>query len=195
MFEGGWQRQGQWNCRDLSTICRDPVSIGLSNAIGDSQRRDMSGGGGKCRMKSLDARMGSIDGQLAFPGFDSNRCNLRGASMNVYHKGRGREHFRKGHLRVEQFVESALSEEPEVGGCESSTENIRAGSSRRMLSSSTGFCAKRKPADVCLSVRDRGIVIAPRQGLVGTSSVYAQLLIHARRMRRSSGTFDHVTPA
>ena len=76
-------------------------------------------------MKSLDARMGSIDGQLAFPGFDSNRCNLGGASMNVYHKGRGREHFRKGHLHVEQFVESALSEEPEVGGCESSTREYQ----------------------------------------------------------------------
>jgi hypothetical protein len=84
--------------------------------------------------------MRPVDWKLGAARIDSNRGHLSCARMNVYDKWRVREHLREFHLDVEQCVESAELVEPEVGGGERSTREHQPGSSRRMLSSSTGFC-------------------------------------------------------
>ena len=66
-----------------------------------------------------------------------------------------------------------------------------------IFSSSIGFETNFNPFSVFFKLRVRGIVIALRHGLVGTTWAYFQLLIQPRNIRRPSfeGIFDHVTPA
>ena len=62
---------------------------------------------------------------------------------------------------------------------------------------STGCWTRAVPRASCRSVSTRGTVMALRQGEVGTSCAYSQLLIQPSEMRRPScaGTSDHETAA
>ena len=83
-------------------------------------------------MEFFNARMRAIDGKVALARIYGDRGDLRGASVNVYHKWRVRERLGEGHFHVEQFVETASLVEPEIGGCEGSTGEFERGGGKAL---------------------------------------------------------------